>query len=114
MDGDDVVQAYIKYPDLPRMPVKELKGFKRITIAKGETKQAEIKIPVSDIQKWDLKTHQFKIYDGNYQIIIGNNAKNETLMANFVFSKKTKISTFHFMPILIYQLLLSDINPKNI
>ena len=30
MDGDEVVQAYITYPDIDRMPIKELKAFKRV------------------------------------------------------------------------------------
>ena len=37
MDGDEVVQAYIEYPKLERMPVKELKSFKRISLAKDST-----------------------------------------------------------------------------
>ena len=34
MDGDEVVQAYIEYPQIDRMPLKELKGFKRVSVYK--------------------------------------------------------------------------------
>ena len=27
-DGDEVVQAYVEYPKIDRMPIKELKSFK--------------------------------------------------------------------------------------
>jgi beta-glucosidase len=38
-DGDEVVQLYISYPDLKeKAPIKSLKGFKRIFLKAGETK----------------------------------------------------------------------------
>ena len=50
MDGDEVVQAYIQYPKLDGMPVKELKGFKRVSVTKGGEQLVTIKIPVKDLQ----------------------------------------------------------------
>jgi beta-glucosidase len=37
--GDEVVQVYIKYPAISRMPVKELKGFKRVSLKKTDKQQ---------------------------------------------------------------------------
>ena len=51
--ADEVVQAYIQYPQLSRMPLKEWKGLKRISVNKGSSGTAEISIPVTDLQKWD-------------------------------------------------------------
>ena len=53
-DGDEVVQAYIEYPQIDRMPVKELKAFKRVSVNKGGEQVASIKIPVRELQKWDM------------------------------------------------------------
>jgi beta-glucosidase len=46
MDGDEVVQAYIQYPNLGGMPLKELKAFKRIFVAKGKGQIVQLKIPL--------------------------------------------------------------------
>lgn len=79
MDGDEVVQAYIQYPQVDRMPVKELKGFKRVTVTKGGEQSVTIKIPVKDLQKWDLKTHGWKTYRGDYKLILGSSSQDDKL-----------------------------------
>jgi beta-glucosidase len=84
MAGDEVVQAYIEYPKIDRMPIKELKGFKRVTIAKGGEQLVTIKIPVNDLQKWDMKTHGWKTYPGDYRLILGSNSQDAKLSFPFI------------------------------
>jgi beta-glucosidase len=83
VDGDEVVQAYIKYPDIDRMPVKELKAFKRVSLTKGSTELINLKIPVTELQKWDIKIHKWKIYTGYYQLILGHSSADEKIVASF-------------------------------
>ncbi|MGN6802454.1 MAG: fibronectin type III-like domain-contianing protein, partial [Ginsengibacter sp.] len=73
-DSYDVPEVYVKYPDLPRMPVEELKGFQKVFIQKGKTKTVKFFIPVSELKKWDLKEGGWKLYRGKYQVCIGKNA----------------------------------------
>ncbi|HEY9000611.1 MAG TPA: glycoside hydrolase family 3 N-terminal domain-containing protein [Mucilaginibacter sp.] len=79
MDGDEVVQAYIQYPQVDRMPIKELKGFKRVSITKGGEQSVTIKIPVKDLQKWDLKIHGWKTYPGDYKLVLGSSSQDDKL-----------------------------------
>jgi beta-glucosidase len=88
MDADEVVQAYIKYPNLDRMPIKELKGFKRVTVSKGNEQLVTIKIPVKELQKWDLQKHNWKLYPGDYKLILGSNSADEKLTADFKINGK--------------------------
>lgn len=83
MDGDEVAQAYISYPDESRMPVKELKQFKRISVSKGQSKEVTIAIPVNELMKWDLTTHAWKLYTGDYKITLGSSSADTRLAANF-------------------------------
>ncbi|MBE7176721.1 MAG: glycoside hydrolase family 3 C-terminal domain-containing protein, partial [Mucilaginibacter polytrichastri] len=71
--SDDVVQAYVKYPDGERMPLKELKAFKRISLDAGAEQPVELKIAVSDLQKWDLKKKGWKLYPGTYTVMVTGN-----------------------------------------
>lgn len=82
MDGDEVVQAYVQYPSLERMPLKELKGFKRVPVQKGGEQVVEFRVPISELQKWDLPTRRWKLYPGNYTIVIGSNAQDARLTAS--------------------------------
>ncbi len=84
MDGDEVVQAYIKYPNVERMPLKELKQFKRVFVKKDNVEEIRLAIPVSELQKWDLTNHTWKLYKGNYNLIIGSSSADEKLVKPFL------------------------------
>jgi beta-glucosidase len=83
-DGNEVVQAYIEYPNLERMPIKELKAFQNIFIAKGESKEAVLSIPVSELQKWNLEKNGWQLYKGDYSLCIAKNAGEDYLRQRFV------------------------------
>jgi beta-glucosidase len=83
VDADEVVQAYIEYPSIERMPLKELKGFKRVSVSVGSSQPVTIKIPVSDLQKWDMKKHGWRLYPGEYKLVLGSNSVDEKLKYPF-------------------------------
>jgi beta-glucosidase len=88
IDGDEVAQVYIKYPSLERMPLKELKSFKRVTVTKGRERTIEFHIPVAELQKWDLQKQQWTIYPGEYNIVIGSHSRDEQLSAAITITSK--------------------------
>jgi len=82
-DGDEVVQAYLQYPNGDRMPVRELKAFRRVTVPAHGGQPVSIAIPVSELQKWDLPTGKWKLFKGNYKLILGSDSRDEKLTATF-------------------------------
>lgn len=71
-DGAEVAQLYISMPDGEVFrPAKELKGFKKVFLKAGESK--EITIPFDDktFRYWNTATNQWEIEGGTYQIMIG-------------------------------------------
>lgn len=81
MQADEVVQVYVQYPSLERMPLKELKGFKRITISKGGRRTVKFSIPVTELQKWDARKGEWTIYPGEYRLIVGGSSQDVRLNA---------------------------------
>lgn len=74
--GDEVVQLYIS--DLAASvtrPIKELKGFKRITLQPGQTQTVEFTLTPKDLMFLgrDLKP---VLEPGEFQVIIGSNSDN--------------------------------------
>jgi len=63
------------------MPFKELKAFKRVHILKAGSSVVEFRIPVAELQKWDLQKHQWKLYSGSYTIVAGGNSQDGQLTA---------------------------------
>lgn len=86
-DGDEVAQVYIGYPDVDRMPLKELKAFKRVSITKGNSQSLTLEIPLEELQKWDDTKKQFKIYEGKYTVKIGSNSRDAQLEGSFAIVK---------------------------
>ena len=82
-DGDEVVQAYIEYPNAERMPLKELKAFHRLSLAAHGSQQLSISIPISELQKWDLTAGKWQLYKGNYKLVLGSHSRDEKLTASF-------------------------------
>ncbi|CAM3742742.1 glycoside hydrolase family 3 N-terminal domain-containing protein [Mucilaginibacter galii] len=87
IDADEVVQAYIQYPNLERMPVKELKAFKRITVSQGQQQTVNLTIPVKELQKWDMKSHKWRLYPGIYQLHVGDNSASTKLTKSFTIAQ---------------------------
>jgi beta-glucosidase len=81
MDGDEVVQVYIRYPGSERMPLKELKAFRRITVKKGEERMVQLSIAATELQKWNLTLGRWQIYPGTYEIMVGASSEDSRLKA---------------------------------
>ncbi len=82
--GDEIVQGYIEFPNYERMPLKEMKFFKRVNLNKGQTKNIQAKIAVSELYKWDLPESKWKLYPGKYKLIFGGNSNDNRITTEFV------------------------------
>jgi beta-glucosidase len=66
------------------MPVKELKSFQRLSVARTKGQDLRIRIPMSELQKWDLKEGKWRLVPGTYKIVLGSHSRDEKLSASFV------------------------------
>ena len=74
--GDEVVQLYIRddYASLTR-PVRELKGFERISLQPGETKTVKFTLGPEQLQFLDAKMKPV-VEPGTFIIMVGGNQKD--------------------------------------
>lgn len=80
-DGDEVVQVYVEYPHVDRMPLKELKAYKRVHVKAGGEETVQLSIPAAELQKWDLAARSWKLYPGSYTIFAGGNSADRKIVA---------------------------------
>jgi beta-glucosidase len=73
-EGKEVVQLYIRdeYCSVAR-PIKELKAFKKISIAPGETKQVELEIKLKDCGYYNNKG-KYLLEPGIFDIMVGSSS----------------------------------------
>jgi beta-glucosidase len=70
--GDEVVQLYVRHPGAPKpRPIKELKGFQRITLQPGESKTVTFRLHTRQLGYYD-EAMQYAIHPGEIEILVGN------------------------------------------
>lgn len=70
-DGAEVVQLYIGLPNaIVFRPEKELKGFAKVFLKKGERKEVSIPFDDKTFRYWNVKTNQWEIEMGIYEIMV--------------------------------------------
>ncbi len=81
--GDEVVQLYTRIPVASvTRPVKELKGFARLTLAPGETKRLTFHLPVNLLGFYN-RCMEFVIEPGTVEIMIGSSSEDIRLRGSF-------------------------------
>ena len=78
-DGDEVVQMYIRdQVSSVTRPVKELKGYKRIFLKKGETKEVFFDIDKSTLAFYDINM-KYCVEPGDFTIMVGSSSDDRDL-----------------------------------
>lgn len=82
-EGAEVVQLYV-HDDKASVerPYKELKGFAKVSLKPGESKDVEISIDRRALSFWDETTNGWKVEPGKFTILVGNASDNLTLKTN--------------------------------
>ena len=81
--GDEVVQLYLRdrYASMTR-PVKELAGFKRLTLEPGEKKRVIFKVRASQMAFLD-RNMEWKVEKGEIEVEVGSSSEDIRLQGSF-------------------------------
>jgi beta-glucosidase len=78
--GEEVAQMYVKHLNSAvARPLKELKGFKRVTIAPGQTTTVTFPLTGEELGYWDASKHAFVVEKGRIQIMVGPSSADTKL-----------------------------------
>ena len=80
--GAEVAEVYVQEvnPKVPR-PLKELKGFARITLPPGVSKGVQVNLDCSSFSYYDVASHAWKFDPGDYRILVGSSSTDIHLTA---------------------------------
>ncbi len=89
ISGDEIVQLYIcdKYSSVTR-PIKELKGFKRVSLKQGESKVITFNLDKSAFAYYDSEM-KYIIEAGEFDILVGNSSREKDLKRVSFFVEET-------------------------
>jgi beta-glucosidase len=74
-EGDEVVQLYLSFPDVPGAPLRALRGFKRVHLKAGESHKVRFELKDRDLSMV-TEAGEPAIVDGKYSLSIGGGQPN--------------------------------------
>ncbi|HEX2921585.1 MAG TPA: glycoside hydrolase family 3 N-terminal domain-containing protein [Bacteroidales bacterium] len=80
MAGDEILQLYIRDKVSPvTRPVKELKGFERVSLKPGETKKVTFELTPEHLAYHNVDM-KFVVEPGDFEIMVGSSSRDEDLL----------------------------------
>jgi beta-glucosidase len=73
--GAEVAEVYVgdRHSSVPR-PVKELKGFTKVSLGAGETKQVSVSLDRRTFAYYDVKKHDWTVDPGDFDVYVGRSS----------------------------------------
>ena len=74
--GSEVAQLYLRFPAEAQEPQKILRGFERIYLAAGESREVTLVLSRKDISFWNVISQQWVVAPGTYTVWISTSAND--------------------------------------
>jgi len=79
-DGDEVVQLYVRHlGSKVDRPLKELKGFQRVHLARGETRTVSIPLDAQTLAYWNEAGNRFEVEQEPVELMLGSSSADVKL-----------------------------------
>ena len=73
-DGTEVVQVYVRNPQDPNGPIKQLRGYQRVSVKAGTTASASIELSQRSFEWFDEETNTVRTKAGKYEVLYGTSS----------------------------------------
>ncbi len=111
--GKEICELYVAptYPSVSR-PVKELKGFKKISLKPGEEKTVTISLNKRSFAYYDVETHDWQVDTTVYKILVGSSSRDLPLVASVKVNSSRSSKAFFTTDSRVYELNANPISKE--
>ena len=110
--GKNVVQLYVgDVESTPLRPVRELKGFAKVELAPGESKDVSFTLDKRSFAYWNEEIHDWHVESGDFTVEIGTSSRDIALCAN-VYVESTVALPRHYDENSIFMDIMADPKAK--
>jgi beta-glucosidase len=78
--GAEVAQLYV---GIPNGPVRQLRGFEKVSISAGNTARVQFALTRRDLSTWDVVAQQWSLQRGTYKLYVGRSSRDLPLTGSF-------------------------------
>ena len=79
MDGDEVVQLYVRKTDDAQGPSLTLRGFQRVSIPAGKKVKVTFSLTPETFEWWNAENGKMGSVPGSYEVLVGNSSDTKDL-----------------------------------
>lgn len=72
VEGAEVSQLYV---GIPGGPVRQLRGFEKVTIPVNQTATVNFELTRRDLSSWDTTAQKWALQSGNYSVAVGSSSR---------------------------------------
>ncbi|MCM1356330.1 MAG: glycoside hydrolase family 3 C-terminal domain-containing protein [Staphylococcus sp.] len=77
--GTEIVQVYMRRPSDTAGPNKTLRGYARVELAPGESREVSIDFPRESFENWDEAAQEMRVVPGEYELMVGPSSDSKSL-----------------------------------
>ena len=81
LEGTETVQVYVKRLNDAGAPIKALKGFQKLSLKPGETKNAVITLDGEAFEYYNEQIDELSVMPGSYQLFYGTSSRDADLQS---------------------------------
>ena len=74
--GAEVAQLYIQFPAAADEPLRQLRGFEKVTVAPGDSQAVIFSLKRRYLSTWDVDAQNWKIESGDYVLSVGASSRD--------------------------------------
>ncbi|MBQ9057558.1 MAG: glycoside hydrolase family 3 C-terminal domain-containing protein, partial [Atopobiaceae bacterium] len=102
--GAEIAQLYVAKPDAQVFrPESELKGFVKIELAAGETKQVTIPLDDKAFRYFNVKTNKWEIEGGTYELRVGSSSEDIRCVATVAIAGTGALNPYEGLDVSCYE-----------
>ena len=106
--GKAVAQLYVgDVESTPLRPVRELKGFRKVFLQPGESKEVAFTLDKRSFAYWNEEIHDWHVETGDFTIEVGDSSRNLPLRATVKVESTVELPR-HYTPDSIYMDVMAD------
>ena len=106
--GKAVAQLYVGDPESTVLrPVRELKGFRKVALQGGESKDVSFTLDKRSFAYWNTEIHDWHVESGEFILSVGDSSRNLPLSASVQVESTVELPR-HYTPDSIYLDVMAD------
>ncbi|KAI8366157.1 glycoside hydrolase superfamily [Blakeslea trispora] len=85
LDGAEVVQAYVSFPEHANEPPKLLRGFEKVFLKKGKKEDVKFELSKTELSIWDTVANKWVVPSGKFTLHVGASSRDIRQSTSFTF-----------------------------